>query len=254
VTAPASATPTPLCVADDATFWPWFSSPALGAWPGKKQTVVIVPIAGLCDWGLGHPMDAEETVLMALLRDACRRLPADAAPLVLPPLRFVFGADPACAFAVDAPAAHALIAEVAASVAASGFVKIALVNASPWNEELCAAAARDLRVSRGLHLFHIHLSALGLDFHPVRSRSRRVLQTMLTALHGAEPEKAPAEAPGSAAAWADESVRPLAGAAAPLAQAKAEGAATLDGAADRLATLFSQIRDRAPLSARMTPP
>ena len=52
-----------------------------------------------------------------------------------------------------------MIAEVAASVAAAGFRRIAIVNASPWCEELCGAAARDLRVSRGLQMFQVHLSA-----------------------------------------------------------------------------------------------
>ena len=217
--------------------------------------MVILPLAGMADWGLGHPIDAEETVLTHVLRAACRLVARDRKPLVVPPLRFAFGADPSCAFPVDQPAAHALIAEVAASVAASGFRKIAIVNASPWSEELCSAAARDLRVSRGLHMFHVHLSAIDLDFHPVRSRSRRRLQTLLTALYGAEPE---APGPGAAVArtapWGDESVEPLPGPSVRLAQAQAEGAAILAAAASRLAKLISDIHDRAPLSARITPP
>jgi creatinine amidohydrolase/Fe(II)-dependent formamide hydrolase-like protein len=185
----------PLCVADDATFWPWLSSPQIESWPNPGSTVVIVPLAGLADWGLGHPLDAEETVLMAVLRDACGLIANDRKPLVVPPLRFAFGADPSCAFPVDPPTTHALIAEVAASIAAARFQKIAIVNSSPWNEELCGAAARDLRVSRGLHMFLVHLSAIELDFHPVRSRSRRRLQTLLTSLYGSEPEPPESGAP-----------------------------------------------------------
>ena len=180
----------PLCVADDATFWPWLSWPRFEAWPNREATVVVVPLCGMADWGLGHPLDAEETVLTAVLRDACRLTPEGRRPLVLPPLRFAFGTGPQCAFGVDQPTAHALIAEVSSSIAAAGFRRIALVNASPWNEELCGAAARDLRVARGLHMFQVHLSAIDLDFHPVRSRSRRKVQTLLTALYGAAPEPA----------------------------------------------------------------
>jgi creatinine amidohydrolase len=244
----------PLCVADDATFWPWYSSPAVAAWPDSEETVVILPLAGMADWGLGHPLDAEETVLMHVLRDACRLLPAGKRPIVTPPLRFAFGADPSCAFAVDQPTAHAAIAEVAASAAASGFRKIAIVNSSPWSEELCSAAARDLRVSRGLHMFHIHLSALDLDLHPVRSRSRRRIQTLLTALYGRGPEAPDGAAPANPAPWGDESVTALAGAPATLAEARVEGAATLDAAAGRLAKLISDIIDREPLVATLTPP
>ena len=239
-------------MADDATFWPWFSSPRIGAWPNREATVVILPLAGMADWGLGHPLDAEETVLMSVIRDACRVAPPERKPLVVPPLRFAFGADPACAFAVDQPAAHAFIAEVAASVAAAGFRKITIVNSSPWSEELCNAAARDLRLSRGLHMFHVHLSALDLDFHPVRSRSRRRIQTLLTALTGGEPESRPGGR-AAAATWGDESVAPLDGAPAPIAEARAEGAAILAAAAGRLAQLLSDIHDQAPLSAKVAP-
>jgi creatinine amidohydrolase len=212
-----------------------------------------VPLAGLGDWGLGHPLDSEETVLMHVLRDACRLVSADRKPLVLPPLRFAFGAEPSCAFPVDQPTAHALIAEVAASVAAAGFQKIVILNSSPWGEELCGAAARDLRVSRGLHMFQIHLSAIGLDFHPVRNRSRRALQTLLTSLYAAEPEAPRPPATAGVGGWGHQSVMPLPDAATSLTEAAARGPAMLAQAAGRLAGLLSEIHDRPPLSARITP-
>lgn len=247
------ATP-PLCVADDDTFWPWLSWPRFDGWPDHGGTVVVLPIAGMADWGLGHPLDAEETVLTAIIRDACRRTPGSRKTLVLPPLRFVFGADRSCAFAVDQPTAHAFIAEVSASVAAAGFARIALVNASPWNEELCNAAARDLRVSRGLQMFQIHLSALELDFHPSRSRSRRTLQTLLTALTGHEPSPCEHIIPGTAAAsWGMEPVAPLEGTPLGLKDARPEGVAILAAAAERLAKLLSDIHERPALSAKLTP-
>jgi creatinine amidohydrolase/Fe(II)-dependent formamide hydrolase-like protein len=241
-------------VADDATFWPWLSWPKFEAWPDRESTVVVVPVAGMADWGLGHALDAEETVLTAVLRDACRLIPEGKKPLVVPPLRFAFGANPACAFAVDQPTAHALIAEVAASIAAAGFRRIALVNASPWNEELCGAAARDLRVGRGLHMFQVHLSAIDLDFHPVRSRSRRKLQTLITALTGAAPEPAEFSPPEPVEVrWAEETVTPLPGPAATVAEAQTDGPAILASSAARLAKLLSDIRERAPLTAKITP-
>jgi creatinine amidohydrolase len=207
----------------------------------------------MADWGLGHPLDAEETVLMHVLKEACRLAAPDRKPLVVPPLRFAFGPDPSCAFAVDQPTAHALIEEVAASVAAAGFGKIVIVNASPWSEELCAAAARDLRVSRGLQMFQIHLSAIALDFHPVRSKSRRSLQTLLTFLNRRAPDGADPVPGAKAAAWGDESVTPLAGPAASVAEAQAQGAASLAAGAGRLAKLLSDIHDRAPLRTPASP-
>ena len=238
----------PLCVADDATFWPWLPSPRIAAWPNREATVVILPLVGMADWGLGHPLDAEETVLLPILRDACRLAPAGKKALMVPPLRFVFGADPGCAFAVDPPTAHAFIAEVAGSVGAAGFRKVVLVNSSPWNEELCNAAARDLRLARSLHMFHIHLSALGLDFHPLRSASRRDLQTLLTALTGAEPEAALAPEAPFEAPWGAEPVTPLGGAHVPLSEARPRGAALLAATAARLAKLLGDVHDRPPLA------
>jgi creatinine amidohydrolase len=239
---------TPLCVADDATFWPWHRWPEFSRWPDPAGTVVVVPFAGMADWGLGHALDAEETVLMHVLRAASRQRPAGLRLLVVPPLRFVLGPDPGCAFAVDPPAAHAMIAEVAASIAAVGFRKLVFYNASPWNEELIAAAARDLRIAHGLQIFRISLGGLGLDFHPVRSKDRRKVQTLITALTGRLPEPPPAIAAPPAAGWGDEAVRPLTEPAAPLATAAVEGRATLDAVARHLVSLLGEIQARPPLA------
>lgn len=114
--------------------------------------------------------------------------PAPHRLLVIPPLRFVFGPGPATAFATDPPTVHQCLDEVAASIAASGFRRIVLYNSSPWNEELTAAAARDLRISRQLQMFRISLSGLGLDFSPGEGSPSRELQTVITALTGCAPE------------------------------------------------------------------
>ena len=60
----------PLCIADDATFWAWRRWPEFARWPDQASTLVVVPLAGLADWGLGHPLDAEETVLLSVLQAA----------------------------------------------------------------------------------------------------------------------------------------------------------------------------------------
>jgi creatinine amidohydrolase len=240
---------TPLCVADDATFWPWRRWPEFSPWPAPAETLVIVPLAGLADWGLGHALDAEETVLMAVLRAASLRRPAALPLLVVPPLRFVLGPDPGCAFAVDPPVAHSLVAEVLGSIAASGFRKVVLYNSSPWNEEFIAAAARDNRLAHRLQIFRISLSGLGLDFHPVRSGSRVQLQTVVTALTGQEPSAAPAApAPEKKRSWGDETVGPLTGPALSVAAARLAAGPIIDAAAGRLLALLGEIQARPPLA------
>jgi creatinine amidohydrolase len=256
----ASRKLTPLCLADEATFWPWrtWTDFARLSAAEKQGTTVIVPIAGMADWGLGHPLDAEELVLMAVLQAAVGQRPAGFAPLVIPPLRFVLGPDAGCAFAVDPPTGHAFLREVAASINAAGFRRLILFNASPWNEELCAAASRDLRIEYGLQIFRINLSAIELDFHPARSQSRRRVQTLVTALTGRAPETTDAAAPARPL-WADERVTPLPGPAASVATAATEGASILAAAAARVSALFGEIAAHPPLARDgallvMTPP
>lgn len=238
---------TPLCIADPATFWPWRRWPQFSQWQDPATTTVVAPLAGLADWGLGHALDLEETVLMHVLRAASLARPAHLSITVIPPLRFVLGPDPGCAFAVDVPLAHAMLAEVTASIAASGFKRVVFFNASPWNEELIAAAARDLRIGLGLQIFRISLSGLGLDLHPTRSSSRRTVQTLVTALDGREPEAFTETSPPSPRTWGDEGVRPLSGPHVPLAAALREGEATLGSSAYRLVSLLGEIAARAPL-------
>lgn len=190
--------PPPLCIADDGTFWPWHPWTDFARWPDKSGTTVVLPITGLADWGLEAPLDAEELLLLSVLKSAAARpaLPAGSL-LVLPPQRFVIGPDASCAFPVDIPTAHAALDEWCASVAAAGFRRVVFYNSSPWNEELVDAAARDIRIARGLQMFCVNLSALGLDFAPWRGGERAAVRTLL-----GELEADPAGGPGLAAAAA----------------------------------------------------
>jgi creatinine amidohydrolase len=232
----------PLCVADDRTFWPWlpWADFALER-TAAADTIVIIPLAGFADWGLGHAYDAEEQVLTSVLRDALQLSPVAPRILMLPPLRFITGHDNGCVCAVDPAVAHAFIDEVIASVAVAGFTRIVLCNASPWNEELVDAAARDIRIARKLQMFCVNLSALQLDFHPARSQSRRRLQTLLTYLSGRAPETIDDSVTIPDATLRDETVRPLAGPAATAAEAAAQGPALLAEAARHLASLLGEI-------------
>jgi len=173
-----------LCVADEATFWPALRWTDFHGMPHRERTVVVVPIVGMADWGLGQALDTEEVLLTRILREASLRR-GDLPLLVIPPLRFVLGPDPGCVFPVSPPVACALIEETVLSIKRSGFTKVVLFNSSPWNEELCDAVARDLRIEHALQMFCINLSALGLDLHPTRSRSRRDIASLAAALGGA---------------------------------------------------------------------
>ena len=152
-----------ICLCDDATFLPWRSWVQINEIKERERVVVVVPIAGMADHGPDLPLDVEEQVLMRVVKEASWQR-GDTRMLVVPPLRFVTGPAEGCAFVVEPPVAHAFIDEVCASLAASGFRRVVLCNASPWNEELCDAAARDIRIERGLQMFCVNLSALGIGF------------------------------------------------------------------------------------------
>lgn len=248
----ASSTPD-LCVADETSFWPWFRWPEFAAWPDKAETVVVLPLVGFADWGLGHALDVEETLAMPVLRKAAA-LFGDARPgrlLVLPPLRFASGSAPGCAFAVEPPLTHRFLEEIVSGVAEAGFSRVVLYNSSPWNEELIDVAARDLRVGRGLQMFCVNLGALGLDLHPTRSRTRREAQTLATWLTGIEPEPLPALPCFAEPDWPEaENVRPLPPPAAALNEAARLAPALLDRAGARLAGLLAEIAARAKLPHR----
>jgi len=181
-------TDTQLCIADEATFWPWVNWADFANWEGKDRTLVVVPVAGLADAGLDAPLDAEETLLMTLLRDVSLRRGPNLRLLVIPPIRFVVGPQPGCVFGVDPDVACDLLEEVITCIGAAGFTKIVTCNASPWMEELCKAVGRDLRIAQRLQMFNLNLSALGLDFSAARGGDRALLKSALAALyHGGGP-------------------------------------------------------------------
>jgi creatinine amidohydrolase len=212
----AVPTHTQLCIADEATFWPWFTWPDLANWPAKDRTLVVIPLAGLADHGLDAPLDSEETVLLSILKRASEKRGADQPQLVLPPLRYVLGPQPDCAFAVEPDVGCDLLEEVGASVAFAGFTRVVFLNASPWNEELCKAVSRDLRIHQRLQVFGVNLSALGLDFHPVRGGDRGAVRSVIAFLGGG------ADSPGKK---------------------------VLEDTAARLLSLFAEMRDRPALAA-----
>ena len=173
---------------DRETFWAHQSWPSLADRPDKEKVIVVVPFVGYADWGLGHPLDLEEIVGMAVLRRAVEGVKGAIPILVVPPLRFVLGPYANCAFTIDPETAYRFVEEVVESIHLAGFRKVVLFNTSPWSEDLInKACARDLRIEFGLQIFSVNLYGLGLDFHPVRSGSRRTVQTLGTFLLNREP-------------------------------------------------------------------
>lgn len=221
---------------DPRTAWSHRTWEEFAAAPASATRIAILPLHGFADYGLGLPLDVEEIIVARLLQDALNGVPA-AEVCVLPPLRQVLGPYAACSFGVDPDTANALIADLAAGVHAAGFRKLVLLNSSPWNAELAASAALDVRAALGLQTFVIQLSGVGLDLHP-GSADRVRAQAVGAALLGVAPDTA-FRAPD----FADEARRPGYWNVPPhvVPDLSLSGHAIVAAAADRLRQLLGEI-------------
>jgi len=168
--------------ANSATTWDRQTWSELSARPDKARTVVVLPVHGFADHGMGLPLDAEETVGSALLRAAITAADEAAHILVLPPLRLGAAPYPHTYFGVDAETTLDALHEIVASVKASGFSRVLFFNTSPWNAELVATAAVDARTGLDLRTYIIGAAGIGLGFHPTdvnRPRTQAVAARLL---------------------------------------------------------------------------
>jgi creatinine amidohydrolase len=220
-----------------STAWAHRAWSELAALPDKETTVVILPVHGFADHGMGLPLDAEEVAGSAVLRAAVESIGAGAPVLVLPPLRFGVAPYAHAFFGVDAPAALASLQEIAAGVKSAGFTKLLFFNTSPWNAELVATAALELRVRQGLFPYVINSGGIGLGFHPADA-TRRQTQAIAASLLPTRPDDK-----NITANVRDADFRPgFYAQPEPVAfDASLDGPALLTTAADKLAALLREI-------------
>lgn len=165
---PGGSATTWLASADPATAWAhrtWNELAGLDH-DARARLLVVLPVHGFADHGLGLPLDAEEIAGSAILQRAIHT--GGPAPdfLVLPPLRFGLAPYPSTFFGTDPATMHKHLLAIAGGVRDAGAGRLVFLNTSPWNMEMVATAAIDARVSTGLQTYVIHLPGLGLDFHP----------------------------------------------------------------------------------------
>jgi creatinine amidohydrolase len=179
--------------ADSATAWAHQTWSDLAARPDKDRALVILPVHGFADHGLGLPLNTEETVGNAVLRAAIDSAALQAHVLVLPP--FQFGAAPYAHthFGVDPETALDALGEILASVKASGFTRVLLFNTSPWNVEITSTAALDARTALDLRPCVIGSAGLGLPFHPADPRRLHTQAVAARLLGRAPAASAPAD-------------------------------------------------------------
>lgn len=237
-----------LCNADATTFWAHYTWTDYAAATDKDSATVVIPVCGMADWGLGYPLDAEETLSLTVLKKAIETLDGKLPLRITPPLRFILGADKHSAFTVSIPTAHRALDEWCQSVKTSGYRKILFYNSSPWNEDLVDAAARDARIAYGLQMFCINLAGIGLDFHPGRGE-RSQLQLLLAHLYGTAPQFSEGSTTSEPypLSLGDEGYQQQMPAGDLLSKAAVNGPALLQKAAAHLASLLEEVDARPPL-------
>src|SRR6187402_2723909 len=102
--------------ADSATDWSCHTLSGLAARPDKARTLVVLPVFGFADHGLGLPLDAEEILGSSVLRSAITAGALTPHVLVLPPLRLVAAPYAHGRFGVDTETVLDTLDELVASV------------------------------------------------------------------------------------------------------------------------------------------
>lgn len=223
---------------DRHSFWAHRTWNEFASLPNKDRHLVIIPVFGFADHGMGLPLDAEELLGSAVIRHAVVQADGAVPCLVLPPVRFGLAPYPGSFFGLDAETALTLIQELGVGIKTAGFTKLVFVNTSPWNRELIVDAARSLRVGHKLQPFIVNTPALGFDFHPAGT-TRPQTQAAVCHLLGQTPVWAPRSADVTDADFRPgRFVQPP-----PVAFDPAiDGAAVLAAAGQHLARLFADIQ------------
>lgn len=248
---------------DIPSTWAHYTWTKIYNWPDKDETLIVVPLHGFADWGLGLGMDVEETIGSAVLKESIQKVGLDGKILVTPPVRFQPQPFANAAFSLDFETAYDLVDSVLESIKLTGFKKVILFNTGPYNEQFTDIMGRDMRIKHGLQMFCVNISGLGLDLHPYRqvastgmgsanrgpaiAADREKARALAVHLLGEASEESTTLLPNDAyEPDAPKSCPPLTGCLTP-AEAAETAPEILTEAGEHLGRLFHEIADRAPL-------
>jgi creatinine amidohydrolase len=143
----------------------------------KEDGVVILPIGAVEQHGPHLPTLTDTLIVTHLLDAALERLPVDVHAWALPALNYGKSNEhigfPGT-ISLSNATLNAVLHDIAASVAAAGFRRLALVNGHGGNVAVLEAAARDIRAATGLFCFCIQPSFLVEPPFPISDQERRL--------------------------------------------------------------------------------
>src|ERR1700694_1768646 len=140
----------------------------------RETTLLVLPTAAIEQHGHHLPLATDTLINNLLLGKALDRVPAELPIYALPPVCYGKSNEhigfPGT-LSVSAQTFCAILRDVGASVAASGFKKVVLYNTHGGNTSLVDVMARDLRAEFGLRMFALHGSG-GVPFEGLNPQER----------------------------------------------------------------------------------
>jgi creatinine amidohydrolase len=140
----------------------------------KESTLLILPTAAIEQHGHHLPLATDTLINNLLLGKALEKLPASLPVYALPPICYGKSNEhigfPGT-LSVSAATFMAVVRDIGASLAASGFKKLVLYNTHGGNSSLVDVMARDLRAEFGLRTFALFGSG-GITFDGVCAQEK----------------------------------------------------------------------------------
>ncbi len=140
----------------------------------KDSTLLVLPTAAIEQHGHHLPLATDTLINNLLLGKALEKLPVDLPVYALPPVCYGKSNEhigfPGT-LSVSAATFMAVVRDIGASLAASGFKKLVLYNTHGGNSSLVDVMARDLRAEFGLRTFALYGSG-GITFEGVSEQEK----------------------------------------------------------------------------------